>query len=67
MNIQNIKTLGELKASGYQRKGIKEELRQNLIRKLKQKENKFLFFWAWKDQINKGRMVFLAQSYLLSK
>ena len=33
----NIKTLGELKASGYQSKSIKQELRDNLILKLKSK------------------------------
>jgi magnesium chelatase subunit I len=41
MNIPNIKTLGELKKSGYQPRSIKEELRQNLIAKLKNKENTF--------------------------
>lgn len=35
MNIQNIKTLGELKASGYQSKPIKEEIRANLLKRLK--------------------------------
>ncbi len=39
--MQNIKTLGELKASGYQPKSIKEELRDNLIEKLKNKETVF--------------------------
>ena len=37
----NIKTLGELKASGYQPKSIKEELRANLIAKLIAKETTF--------------------------
>ena len=37
----NIKTLGELKASGYQPKSIKQELRDNLIKKLKNKEETF--------------------------
>jgi magnesium chelatase subunit I len=41
MKIQNIITLGELKASGYQPRSIKEELRQNLIEKLQGKENSF--------------------------
>jgi len=41
MKIGNIKTLGELKASGYKTKSIKEELRQNLIRKLKNNEITF--------------------------
>ena len=37
----NIRTLGELKASGYQPKSIKQELRENLIKKLKNKEETF--------------------------
>ncbi|WP_067151267.1 MoxR family ATPase [Pseudotamlana agarivorans] len=37
----NIKTLGELKASGYQSKSIKDELRTNLIQKIKNKETTF--------------------------
>ncbi|MCG9793595.1 sigma 54-interacting transcriptional regulator [Flavobacterium algicola] len=35
MSTQNIKTLGELKASGYQSKSVKDELRTNLITKIK--------------------------------
>jgi magnesium chelatase subunit I len=46
-----IKTLGELKASGYQSKSIKEELRQNLIRKLKQKENTFPGIIGYEDSV----------------
>src|SRR6185436_19707263 len=41
MNIQNIKTLGELKKSGYKPRSIKEEIRENLIEKLKSGENTF--------------------------
>ena len=37
----NIKTLGELKASGYQSKSIKQELRENLIKKLQKKQTTF--------------------------
>jgi magnesium chelatase subunit I len=37
----HIKTLGELKASGYQPKSIKDELRDNLIKKLQNKETIF--------------------------
>lgn len=37
----HIKTLGELKAAGYQPKSIKDELRSNLIEKLKNKEQVF--------------------------
>src|SRR5215831_300695 len=35
------RTLGELKASGYRSKSVKEELRHNLIRKLESGEPKF--------------------------
>ncbi len=36
-----IKTLGELKKSGYQSRSIKDELRENLIQKIKNKETVF--------------------------
>ena len=36
-----INTLGELKKSGYQPKSIRQELRDNLIQKIKNKENVF--------------------------
>lgn len=35
MKIEHIKTLGDLKKSGYKSKSIKDELRDNLIEKLK--------------------------------
>lgn len=35
MAIQNIKTLKELKESGYKSRSVKEELRENLIKQLK--------------------------------
>jgi magnesium chelatase subunit I len=41
MKIEKIKTLGELKKAGYQSKTIKDELRDNLIKKLKNKETTF--------------------------
>ncbi|WP_027878610.1 hypothetical protein [Mesoflavibacter zeaxanthinifaciens] len=41
MKIENITTLGELKKSGYQPKSIKDELRDNLIEKIKNKETIF--------------------------
>ncbi len=37
----NIRTLGELKATDYKSRTIKEELRENLIQKLKKKEKVF--------------------------
>src|SRR5678815_3724494 len=51
MKTQNIKTLGELKASGYKPKSIKEELRQNLIEKLKRKENTFPGIVGYEDSV----------------
>ncbi len=41
MNIENIKTLGQLKAAGYEYKTIKDELRRNLLQKLMKKETTF--------------------------
>jgi magnesium chelatase subunit I len=51
MNIQNIKTLGELKASGYKPKSIKEEIRQNLIVKLQAKETTFPGIVGYEDTV----------------
>jgi magnesium chelatase subunit I len=51
MNINNIKTLGELKASGYKSKSIKEELRRNLIRKLKGNEITFPGIIGYEDSV----------------
>ncbi len=39
--VQTIKTLGELKKSGYHPKSIKEEIRHNLVAKLKKNEPTF--------------------------
>lgn len=39
--MENIKTLGDLKASGYKSRTIKEELRENLISRLQKKEKVF--------------------------
>ncbi|WP_346882000.1 magnesium chelatase [uncultured Algibacter sp.] len=39
--MRDIKTLEALKASGYQSKSIKDELRDNLIQKIKNKETTF--------------------------
>lgn len=41
MKIETIKTLGDLKKSGYQHKTIKDELRDNLVQKIKAKETVF--------------------------
>lgn len=44
-------TLGELKASGYQPKSIKTELRDNLIQKLKNKETIFPGVFGFDDTV----------------
>ena len=49
--LLQIKTLGQLKASGYQPKSIKEELRDNLIQKIKAKENVFAGIWGYEDTV----------------
>jgi len=41
MNIKTIRTLGDLKLSGYKPKSIKDELRENLIIFLKENKNPF--------------------------
>ncbi|MBD8489702.1 magnesium chelatase [Echinicola sp. CAU 1574] len=50
-DLLKIKTLGELKAAGYQTQSIKEELRQNLIKKIKAKENVFEGIWGYEDTV----------------
>ena len=51
MDITKIKTLGELKKAGYKRKSVKEELRENLIRKLHNKENTFPGIIGYEDSV----------------
>ncbi|MBI3521404.1 MAG: magnesium chelatase, partial [Bacteroidetes bacterium] len=49
--MQTIQTLGELKKSGYISKSIKDELRDNLIAKIKQKENVFKGIVGYEDTV----------------
>ncbi len=51
MNIQNIKTLGELKESNYKSKPVKEELRDNLIRKISKREMTFPGIIGYEDSV----------------
>ncbi|GAB3254646.1 magnesium chelatase [Larkinella harenae] len=46
-----IKTLGELKAAGYKPKSIKQELRDNLIEKIRAKEVVFPGIWGYEDTV----------------
>src|SRR3984893_433614 len=43
--------LGELKASGYKSRGIKEEVRENLIKKLQHNETTFPRIMGYKDSV----------------
>lgn len=46
-----IKTLGQLKSSGYQSRSIKTELRDNLIDRLKKRENVFSGIWGYEETV----------------
>lgn len=51
MDSNNIKTLGELKKNGYTSKSIKQEIRDNLIAKIKAKENPFPGILGYEDSV----------------
>lgn len=49
--LLSIKTLKELKAAGYQSKSVKDELRDNLIIKLENREPTFEGIWGYEDTV----------------
>ena len=51
MNIETIKTLGELKKSGYKHRSVKAEVRENLLKKLHKKENSFPGIVGYEDSV----------------
>lgn len=51
MNISDIKTLGDLKKSGYQPRSIKEEIRQNLVSRLEQRDSCFTGIVGYEDTV----------------
>ncbi len=51
MHINQLQTLGELKASGYRPKSIKTELRDNLVEKLRKKERIFEGIIGFEDTV----------------
>ena len=51
MEKPQISTLGELKASGYSYKSIKDELRHNLLQKIKKKEQPFPGIFGYEDTV----------------
>ena len=48
---ENIKTLGDLKKTGYESKSIKDELRANLIEKIKNGVNTFEGVWGYENSV----------------
>jgi magnesium chelatase subunit I len=51
MNYTDIKTLGDLQKSGYKSVSIKDELRKNLIQKLKNQETVFEGVWGYENSV----------------
>src|SRR5210317_1091382 len=50
-HLMKIKTLGELKAAGYEHRTVKQELRKNLIQKLNGGENPFDGIWGYEETV----------------
>src|SRR6187402_369113 len=51
MDYKKIKTLAQLKSAGYPYKTIKQELRDNLITKLKKGEKVFEGIWGYEETV----------------
>ncbi len=51
MKIEKITTFGALKKAGYQPQSIKEELRKNLVAKIREGENVFEGIWGYEDSV----------------
>lgn len=51
LKYKEITTLKELKTAGYQSKSIKDELRNNLIQKIKKGEETFPGVWGYEDSV----------------
>ena len=51
MNTHTTKTLGELKKSGWTSRSVKEELRQNLIFKIKNKQTVFEGIYGYENTV----------------
>ena len=49
--MHKIKTLGELKKNGYVSRSIKDEIRDNLIKKIRAKENAFPGILGYEDSV----------------
>lgn len=51
MNHKEVKNIAQLKSVGYKYKTIKEELRENLIAKLRKKESVFEGIWGYEETV----------------
>src|SRR5688572_23953679 len=51
MHHTSVKTLGELKKTGYISRSTKEELRENLIQRLRNKETVFEGIWGYEETV----------------
>jgi magnesium chelatase subunit I len=51
MKQESIRTLGQLRASGYQPRSVKQELRDNLIAKLQSKEEVFPGIFGYEETV----------------
>lgn len=51
MELKNIKTFGDLKNAGYKSKSIKEELRQNLLKKIRKGEPAFEGIYGYEHTV----------------
>src|SRR5690606_1264277 len=51
MNIESVKTIGDLVSSGYKSRGIKEELRENLIDKIRKGETTFAGIHGYENSV----------------
>ncbi len=51
MSTPTISTLGQLKAQGYQSKKIKDELRDNLLQRMKDGVEVFVGIWGYEDSV----------------
>jgi magnesium chelatase subunit I len=50
-DFKSIRTVGQLRRSGYVSQSIKQELRTNLIHKLSRKENVFEGIWGYEETV----------------
>ena len=50
-NAPDIRTFGDLKKAGYQTRPIKEEIRENLMRNIKEGKTSFQGVWGYENSV----------------